>query len=165
MEHEVEEVKEEILSAEEAIHEMDGAVGELPEWATIPADVKVPPGRRVWYLKFKAAWTVTPDKGDRVCVLWPISDAEENIAAERSGDKRYKLLKETSKMMIRVIDGHKARHTRDGSTGDVTLFWEDIGPKCRQQIMSLYMRSHSLDNAEMMDFLANCMHAGTAHSI
>lgn len=134
---------------------------EIPEWAqnAIPANVKIPKGRKVWYLRLRAAWTHAPDKGDRVIVLWTISDAEENAAAELASNmSQARFIKELAKRMIRAVDGQRANwggSTKDGI--DARAAWEEFGPKGRQQIVNLYMKTHRLTGEEGMDFLSNCV--------
>ena len=134
----------------------------IPEWAVLPANLKIPVGRTVYYMKFKSQWTNAAHKGDRHCVLWGLSDNEENTAIERSGNKPTRYIKESAKLMIRAIDGHKADWTRSGKEGDINLFWDEIGAKCRQQITNMYLKTHSLQGEDMMDFLGNCVSVSTA---
>lgn len=142
---------------------IDSTTG-VPSWAEVPDNLKIPPGRTVFYMRFRAKWTSTPHKGDRHCIMWTLSDNEENTVIERSKGHTQRFIKEAAKMMIRSVDGVKSNWTGTGE-GDVRVFWEEIGPKCRQQLQSLYMRTHTLAGADMMDFLGNCVSASTAQPL
>ena len=139
----------------------------LPEWAqkAIPDEIRAraPEGATVWFLRLKAEWTHKPSAGDRIVVLWALTDAEENRAAERAGATgAYRLYRECAKVMIRAIDGSKADWSSSGKNNDVRKFWTDIGPKCRELITNLYVRAHKFTGEELQDFFSNCLVVGTA---
>lgn len=134
----------------------------VPKWAVIPPDLKIPPGRRVFYLLFKAKWTNTPHKGDRQCVLWSLSDAEENAANERARNNQYRFLKELSKGSIRAVDGLKVNLAQPTSPAYVGTFWNEIGPKCRAVIQSIYLKQSTLTGEDLADFLSNCIAVNSA---
>jgi hypothetical protein len=159
-----EEVTEEILdeNAPETTVAEDPDV--LPQWARdcISPDLKIPEGRRIWVLKFKADWTFRPKGPDRTVVLWSLTDSEEMAAANRAAGSTFKLNRECAKQMIRGIDGMKADWVAKNGPNDVRRFWEEIGPKCRQAILNVYVQTHQLSGPEVTDFLSNCFAVGTA---
>ena len=40
--------------------------------------------------------------------------------------------------------------------GSVDHFWREIGPKGRQMVVVVYIRTHQMADSEMNDFFANC---------
>ncbi len=137
----------------------------IPEWFTAPPGLKMPAGRVVAFMRFKAEWTDTPNKGDRVCLLWPLTSRDETFALKRTRGDSQRTLNEMAKQMIRVIDGHLVdwSMTKGGSGGvpGVEIFWNDIGAKCRQQVINYYLRTHSMSNEEAADFFGQCLHIRT----
>ena len=51
----------------------------VPEWASIPPGFEIPPGKRCGWMLFRAEWTDAPAKGDRWCMMWPLSEAEQSF--------------------------------------------------------------------------------------
>lgn len=117
-------------------------------------------GVQVYYVTFKAKWTSTPSKGDRTCVIWHLSPGEEKAAGKKSATDARVFLTEASKAMIRVIDGKVADHLNP-TEANVSQFWTDIGPKCRAQMESLYVKLHHMGIAEMAEFFTDCVAART----
>lgn len=149
--------------ANEQENEVEDSSG-LPEWATMPEGLKVPPGRQVHALRFRSEWTDVPGKGDRHCIVWNLSDAEERIALKRSGggDEPVSMATELAKQMIRAIDGHKADWSGVAGPGNIDVFWREIGSKCRQLVVRWYTQTHMLSDAERADFFENCVASRTA---
>lgn len=141
----------------------DGEESAVPEWAIVPAGLKIPPGATVYYVRLRAKWTSKPQKGDRQCIMWGLTDAEENVANDRAKNSQFRFQKEMAKMMIRAIDGHVADRTGvAGKLGNVSEFWNDIGPKCRVRLTQIYFSAHSLSQEENVDFLSKCLAVNTA---
>jgi len=136
---------------------------DLPNWAdtAIPSTLKIPSGRTVVVMKFRAEWTDTPHKGDRTCVLWNLSCGDIKIANERGGDNGFNTMIERAKKMVRAIDGLEVDYSGRNPAANLQTWWTEIGEKCRVLIQSHYSRSHSLDTAERIDFLAHCVVART----
>lgn len=132
----------------------------LPEWAEFPAGYRVPVNTNVVFMRFKSAWTKTKT-GDRWCMLFELTDREEQLGAKNARGEASRLIKELSKLTIRIIDGKRAawavRKEDIGVVESIETFWENIGPKCRQQIVNYYLRAHALDADEQVDFFANCL--------
>jgi len=129
---------------------------EIPEWAKVPATLKMPVGRQVQFLRFKAEWTDTRAKGDRQCIVWNLTDADEKIALKRAKGDGSRALAELSKQTIRAIDGVKVDWTR-GDMSNVNKWWDEIGAGCRQLVQSIYHKNHNLSLEEQADFFANCV--------
>lgn len=142
----------------------DTDTSDLPDWAqnAVPKDLKIPPGRRVVICRIRAEWTNRVDLGDRVVVFYGLTEAEENLAADRSSGKAFRLQREMAKQMIRAIDGKRADWLRRGGPEDVDRFWTDIGGKGRSLILTWYMRLHQLNDEEAADFFGSCVVAPAA---
>ncbi len=81
----------------------------LPDWATeLPPKAKVPLGATVAWIRVKKEWTTSPQKGDRVLVVWPLNEMEERQAVARARGDQYMLTNELAKACIRVVDGNLA---------------------------------------------------------
>lgn len=128
----------------------------LPEWFKLPEGMQLPVGREIIFLRFRAKWTDTPTKGDRTCALWNITAADERMALKRTKGDATRTLSEMAKQTIRILDGQRTDWTR-GASSNVEVFWNDIGAKCRQQIISAYLKTHSMTAEEEADFFGQCM--------
>ncbi len=129
----------------------------IPDWVVLPPDLKVPPGKQLAFLLFRAKWTDKPSKGDRQVILWPLSDADEKLALKRTRGEAMRTLGELSKQMIRAIDGVKADWTGNASTGNVERLWDELGSKCRGLIQNYYAKTHQLAEEDKQDFFLNCL--------
>jgi len=132
----------------------------LPEWAELPKDLKIPRGKLVGFLRIRSQWTETAWKGDRIVIVWNLSDKEERLAGEKArgsgSDEAMVLLGELSKQLVRSIDGERATLTA------VEQLWTDIGPKGRQILNRWYTQNHVLTEEERADFFENCVAVRTA---
>lgn len=137
-----------------------------PSWVTLPADVKLPLGRQVVYVRFPSQWTATPQRGCtmpdkpglyRWCAVWELTDTEENIAIRRAQGEADRVSRELAKGMIRVLDGHQCDWSGVPGPGNVDQFWTEIGSKCRQLMQRVYHNLHVLSVAETVDFFENCV--------
>lgn len=136
---------------------------ELPEWAVVPAGLKVPRGRQVIFLRFPGAMTHANWKGDRQCVVWTLSDTDEKVAHKRCAGDSNRVSAELTKQMIRAIDGSVADWgAAKGTAGSIDEFWREIGPKGRQLLMRVYVQTHHPDEAEVRDFFERCIAVRTA---
>jgi hypothetical protein len=129
----------------------------IPGWVTFPPQFKMPAGKSIAFMQFRAAWTDRPEKGDRQCILWPLSDADEKLALKRTRGESARTLSELAKQMIKAIDGVKADWTGKAGPGNVERFWDEVGSKCRQQIQNFYLKTHSLTAEEQADFFLSCL--------
>jgi len=134
----------------------------VPEWASIPPGFEIPPGKRCGWMLFRAEWTDAPAKGDRWCMMWPLSEAEEKIAYKRSNGEATKAIAELTKASLRIVDGVKADRTGTSAPGSVGVFWAEIGTKLRQMLQNYYLKTHTLSSEEQQDFFANCFVVTTA---
>jgi len=134
----------------------------LPPWAKVPADTaerpwKFPRNVQVIAIRFPARLTRAPEKGDRTCLLWEISDGEERVALMRAVKDPNRAQTELAKQMIRAVDEHPADWSGLSSPGSVEVFWREIGAKCRTLIVHVYNQLHLMTQAETDDFLENCV--------
>lgn len=135
----------------------------LPDWVVMPEKLKVPRGRQVFFLKFPAAMTHAGWKGDRQCIIWTLSDADEKVAHKRCGGDGNRVSVELTKQMIRAIDGVVADWgAAKGTPGSIDEFWREVGPKGRELLMRVYVRTHHPDESEVRDFFERCIAARTA---
>jgi len=135
----------------------------MPEWVDFPEDLKAPPGRQVLFVRFKAEWTQDATKGDRHCILWSLSTSDEQFAMKRSQGIHARFMPESTKQMIRAFDGKIVDWTGASKKtlmlkgrSSVDQFWEEIGPKCRQQLTNLYVKLHHMNAEDEADFFLSC---------
>ena len=128
----------------------------VPPWATLPPGFKVPPGgARATFMRFKAEWTDRPEKGDRWCMVWPLTEQDEKLAMARAAGDANQAVHELTRQTIRIVDGHKADWTGSPNAGSVRQFWRDIGKRCRNLLIINYHRTHNLSPEELADFAVN----------
>lgn len=169
---EPDELEEEMMDPEEeaaaaelakpALRLPEPAGDDVPDWVVYPADLKVPKGRQVVFLRFPAGLTASPDKGDRQCVVWSINDGEEKMANDRTNGSSARAPSEFTKQMIRVVDGVTVDWSKMRGPGSLDEFWREIGPKGRNLLMRIYTQLHLATEAETRDFFENCVAVRTA---
>lgn len=138
------------------------AGGEVPEWALIPKDLRVPKGRQVVFIRIRAALTDTPEKGERQCICWSLSDGDEKLATDRCEGKAGRASSEYTKQMIRAVDGSVVTWMRPRGPGSIDEFWSEIGSKGRNLLMRTYSKLHLADDDEVRDFFEQCIAVRTS---
>jgi hypothetical protein len=128
----------------------------IPEWAAMPPGLVMPEGWQIHFMRFRAAWTNLPRLGDRTCVLWNLTEADEKLAARRARGDANRIIDEMSKQMVRVIDGARTDWTKGGAN-NIERFWDEIGGKCRHLVRSYYLKTHTLEAKDFADFFDNCV--------
>jgi len=129
-----------------------------PEWADVPGDLKIPAGVEVAYMRFNPEWTSARDKGERSCVVWPLTDRDEKLALTRIVHNPMSASSELAKQMVRAFDGQKVDWgATPGKAGNVDDFWREIGPKCRAVIQRYHSETHSMKPDELAYFFENCV--------
>ena len=141
--------------------------GPLPDWARVPAGTPERPWRppadiQVIPVLFRAHLTRAPQKGDRTCLLWELSDGEERVAILRARGDANRVQTELAKQMIRSVDDQPADWSGLATPGSVEQFWREIGAKYRTMIVHLYNQLHVMTRQESDDFLDNCVAVVTA---
>jgi len=126
----------------------------LPEWATVPEDLKIPPGRSVFFVRFKAEWTLNKNGHDRVLILWPITVREEKIAIKRARGEVGEIMDELTKMAVRCVDGKPVKP--DMAAQVLGKLWDELGLKCVAQLRNWYQRQHTLEPEQALDFYGSC---------
>lgn len=135
---------------------------DVPDWALVPANLKVPKGRQVIFLRFPAAITDSPLRGERQCICWSLSDGEEKMANDRTGGSSARAPAEFTKQMIRAVDGVVVDWSRPRGPGSIDEFYREIGPKCRNLLMRVYTQLHLATEDETRDFFESCVAVRTA---
>ncbi len=148
------------MSARERMEEAldpEAATSEPPEWAAVPQGLKLPEeGSQIAFIRIPAAWTRTPSKGDRTCVVWPIGETEERLAYQRARGDMNRSITELAKAAVRAIDGHRTDWSgKLTSPGSMSAFWSEIGPKGRAMVRNWYLRTHTVTDEEALDFFSN----------
>ena len=133
----------------------------IPDWVVLPPDLKIPRGKQLYFLRFRADWTEKPEKGERQCILWNLSDSDENMALKRAMGDGNRAFKELTKQMIRAVDGKRADWSQ-GFHSNIEKFWREVGSKARQAIVSVYHKTHTFDEVQSADFFTNCWAVRTA---
>ena len=133
-----------------------------PSWVVIPQDLALPPGKLVGFMRFRAPLTDAPAQGERHCIVWGLTSADEKLALKRTRGEAMRTISEMAKQMIRSIDGVRTDWTGKGGTGNVDVFWDEIGARFRQQLINYYIKTHSLTTPEQADFFENCIAIRTA---
>jgi len=140
----------------------DAQGDDVPEWAMVPQNLRIPTGKSVVFLRFKSAMTDAPLKGDRQCIVWTLSDGEEKLAADRCNSAQSRAPAEYTKQMIRAIDGVAVDWSKTRGPGSIDEFWKEIGPKGRNMMMRVYTQLHLADEDEVRDFFEHCIAVRTA---
>jgi hypothetical protein len=140
-------------------------LGDLKEeWQenAIPSDLIIPRGEEVSILQFKAEHCkgIAKDKGNRSCVLWPLSVTDERVARQRMFGDATRGLEEMAKAMIRAIDG---KTIKPEEYPLVEKFWDEIGPRHRSMLVGWYQKTHNFDDGERLSFFVDCVAVRTAH--
>lgn len=155
--------EEPVDELEEGPEQPSEAAGEgSPEWCPLPEPFAPPRGRQLIFLRFRAAWTDSPSDGDRTCVLWNLTEADEKLAIRRTRGDAAQTLNELVKQSIRVVDGHLADWTGREGPGSVSRFWRDIGARCRAKVREQYVGAHTMGVEESADFFTNCVAVRTS---
>lgn len=128
-----------------------------PSWVIMPPNLKMPDGRLITYVRFRASMTDTPNKGERQAILWNLSVADEKYALKRTRGEHLFTMDELTKQMVRAVDGSMADWTGGLGKGNVGNWFDEIGGKCRQQLKNIYAKAHSLTPEEALDFFTDCL--------
>lgn len=142
------------------VHVAEGSSESVPSWVQLPPDLKLPEGWVIYFMRFRAKWTNVPRKGERQCILWNLTEADEKRAAQRTRSDSMRLVSELAKQMIRAVDGTKADWSA-GQLANVQKFWDEVGGRCRHVLQSHYLKTHTLNEEEMADFFEHCVAART----
>lgn len=159
-----------------------GLANDIPPWVVIPPGMRFPKNRQVGFIRFPSKWTTAHEKGlvhageeavpseyagarYRQVILWSLTIADEKLARVAAKGDALATYPEMSKRMIRAIDGHLV----DWSTGDVEVneghvpsFWEEIGPACRDMLVSHYHSTHRLTGDQLKHFFLCCVAVRTS---
>jgi hypothetical protein len=136
---------------------------DVPDWVVIPDNMKIPRGKRLTFVRFRANWTDSPFKGERQCVIWTLTDGEEKLANDRCAGSPTRAPAEYTKQMIRVVDGVLVDWSKTRGPGSVDEFWKEIGPKCRSMLMRMYTQLHLPSDEDINDFFQHCVAVRTAN--
>lgn len=127
----------------------------LPDWAVMPPDLVVPPDRTVYFVRFKAEWTLARSKGDRVIILWPITVKEEKLGFKRARGESAEVMDQLTSMGIRAIDGNALKPALHAAA--CAKLFDELGLKCVAQLRNWYARNHALGADQLVDFYGSCI--------
>jgi hypothetical protein len=130
----------------------------IPEWAKIPEGLVFPKNKQVMFMRFRANMTDTPLKGERQAIVWSNNIGDQRVAIMRSDRDPNKMQDQMTKQTIRAVDGVLIDQSGEVLvTGNVDIWWDEIGPKCRNILDKLFMQLHFAQPAEAKDFFENCV--------
>jgi hypothetical protein len=135
----------------------DATDGAVPAWVKVPPDLKIPRNKQVIYLRFRADMTDTPAKGERQAIIWSNNLGDQKLAIMRSDRDPNKMAEQMAKQMIRSVDGVAADWTGEPGIGNIDVWWDAIGPKCRSILDRLFVQLHVAKQTELTDFFENCV--------
>jgi hypothetical protein len=148
----------------------DPEVGGAPAWVVLPAGLRVPRGRQVYFVRFPAEWTSTPKRGIRCrdqapddpslwrqAICWDMSIGDQKLALQRAAGDPNRQIDEFSKQMVRAVDGELVDWSGMPGAGCVDLWWEDLGARCRNAMHRIFNRLHVLSKEEMARFFESCI--------
>lgn len=129
-----------------------------PSWAKIPpAPFRFPRGLDVAFVRIRAKLTAAQQKGDRILIVWPLTDADERLAYQRANGDTNRAVSELARQTIRAIDGVPVDWSGKPGAGNIDALWRELGGKGRGQMIRLYTQMHVFDRAEQEDFFENCV--------
>ncbi len=132
-------------------------VQKVPGWAKIPeGEFRFPKHRHITFVRLRKEWTDTPGLGDRVLILWSLSPGDEQFALKRAQGDHNRVTAEMVKQTIRAIDGQVADWAGT-SQASPDVLWGQIGKKCRELLLKIYLQVNTLNAKEMRDFLETCL--------
>lgn len=135
----------------------------IPGWCKLPeagvdgSPFRFPRGRKLLCLRFRAYLTDVPGRGERSCIIWPLSVGDVRFAADRSQGNSARFNDELVKQGIRVIDGQAVDWTTGGVPNNPEQFWSEIGFAYRTQLTRLSNQLNTFNSEELRDFLENCV--------
>jgi hypothetical protein len=135
----------------------DATDGGIPDWVLVPPGLKIPRNKQVMYLRFRPTMTDTPAKGERQAIIWSNNLGDQKLAIMRSDKDPNKMAEQMAKQMIRAVDGAVADWTGEPGVGNIDIWWDAIGPKCRSILDRLFVQLHVAKQEEMADFFENCV--------
>lgn len=159
--------------------EVDEGSTAVPPWVRWPKGLNPPKNRIVYFVRFPARFTSTPHRGDplpaedeaaiklsgfagarwRQCIIWEMSTGDQKMAINRAMNDRFRFQEEMTKQMVRAIDGVIVDTTGGEVVGNLDVWWEQIGMKCRQQLQDLWVKLHRMDEKEQVLFFESCIAA------
>jgi hypothetical protein len=128
----------------------------IPEWAVVPSGLIIPRGKQIYFIRIPAEWTDRQAEGDRQCIAWNLTVADEDIALKRTRGEQTRVVRECTMMMVRAIDGHKVDWVNITGPGNVRKWFDAIGPRGRLLVQNVYARTHSIDDAMASRFFVDC---------
>ena len=78
------------------------------------------------------------------------------MARKRAIGDAAKTMAELSKQMIRAIDGEPVDWTGMSGPGNPNMFFKEIGYISRQELQSIFIKSHQFTPEQRDDFFMSC---------
>ena len=135
--------------------------GGAPPWAKLPTGMRFPRGRQVAFIRLLAEWTDSPQKGERQCIIWGLTDIDEKLAFGRAMGDPNRAHAELTKQMVRSIDGVVVDWSGNPGPGNIDVWWREIGGKCRQLLSRIYTQMNVLGEEERKHFFESCIELRT----
>lgn len=143
-------------------HPVPGATRKVPAFfppKMIPKGIRFPMGIEALFIRIRAEWTSARHKGDRFLIMWGTTEADEKLAAGRCMGDNNRIQSELAKQTIRAVDGHVADWSGLQTPGSTDQLWREIGPKGRNLLTRLMVKTNVLMESELTDFFENCIAA------
>lgn len=130
----------------------------VPAWVVVPTNFRWPKKtKQVYFVRFRAELTETPEKGERQAILFGLNEADEKIARKRAAGDRDKTIPELTKQMLRAVDGESVDWMAKFGKGNPVTFWKEIGYVARQQLQAIFLKTHQFTPEQQSDFFTNCV--------
>ena len=170
-----EEVAEQLKKAAKPQRVPDPESGGIPPWVRVPDGYRFAK-RRVVFIKFPSRWTDTPSIGFplpvedeasiaaagvgglwRQCICVPLNVGDAKHAYGRAMQDQNRMAEELTKQMIRVVDGFVCDWSGAPSSGNIDVWWDQIGGPLRNLMNRTWSQLHTLDAPKLKMFFENCI--------
>lgn len=152
----------------------EARAGGAPGWVRLPSGLRFPRGRQVMFIRYPSIWTDTPGMGQtmpdaeahemagkdalwRQCICWPLSVGDQKLAVGRAMGDGNRISDELTKQMIRAIDGHEVDWSGMPGPGNIDVWWDQIGGRCRGLLNKIFAQLHILSRQELQLFFERCI--------
>lgn len=154
----------------------EARTGGAPPWGLIPDGLAFPRGRQAIFIRLASRWTDTPwigaplPKDDeqsvriagagglwRQCIVWSMNVGDSKHAASRSMGDSNRYTDETTKQMIRAVDGHRADWGGMPGPGNIDVWWDQVGHRNRNLLLRIWNQLHAHSREALQSFFESCI--------